>query len=68
MERESLELTSRVQRLEVFEEDNTTLRQENSELKEENTALKSRVAELESQINSNSGNSSKPPSSDPETG
>ena len=64
LKKESEKLTSRVQRLEVFEEDNTTLRQENSELKEENTALKSRVAELEAQINSNSRNSSKPPSSD----
>ncbi|MCK5137104.1 MAG: IS66 family transposase zinc-finger binding domain-containing protein [Bacteroidales bacterium] len=49
MERESQELTSRVQRLELFEED---------------TALKSRVAELEARLNSNSRNSSKPPSSD----
>ena len=64
LKKESEKLTSRVQRLEVFEEDNTTLRQENSELKEENTALKSRISELEAQINSNSGNSSKPPSSD----
>lgn len=33
-------------------------------LKEENTQLKTRVAELEAQLNSNSTNSSKPPSSD----
>jgi transposase len=64
LKKESEKLTSRVQRLEVFEEDNSTLRQENSELKEENTDLKSRVAELEARINSNSQNSSKPPSSD----
>ena len=37
---------------------------ESSALKEENSELKARIAELESQINSNSRNSSKPPSSD----
>ena len=32
MEQENRELTSRVQRLETFEEDNKNLRQENTEL------------------------------------
>ncbi|MCK4923144.1 MAG: IS66 family transposase [Bacteroidales bacterium] len=64
MEQENRELTSRVQRLETFEEDNKNLRQENTELKDENADLKSRIAELESRLNSNSGNSSRPPSSD----
>jgi len=57
-------LHNRIDRLEPLSEENKDLHQENSELKEESTALKSRVAELEAQINSNSGNSSKPPSSD----
>lgn len=57
MERENQELTLRVQQMETIE-------QKYTELKEENTALKARVAELESRLNSNSQNSSKPPSSD----
>ena len=57
LERENQELTLRVQQFETIE-------QKYTELKEENAALKARVAELESQINSNSRNSSKPPSSD----
>ena len=57
MEQKSRELTLRVQRLESYEEDNINLRQENN-------ALKERIAELESRLNSNSNNSSKPPSSD----
>jgi len=71
LKKESQALTSRVQRLETFKEENKDLRQENTELKvahaeamAENVDLKARIAELESQINSNSGNSSKPPSSD----
>lgn len=51
------ELTLRVQQLEIFEEENKILRQENAELKVEN-------AELKARLNSNSSNSSKPPSSD----
>lgn len=57
MRKESRELTLRIQQFEAIE-------QKYTELKEENAGLKARVAELESQINSNSRNSSKPPSSD----
>ena len=64
MEKESLELTKRFDRLEPLAEENTDLRQENSALKTENTDLKAEVAALKAQINSNSRNSSKPPSSD----
>ena len=51
MEQENRELTSRVQRLETFEEDNKNLRQENTELKDENADLKSKIAELETRLN-----------------
>jgi transposase len=64
LKEESRKLHNRIDRLEPLSEENKDLHQENSELKEESTALKSRVAELEAQINSNSRNSSKPPSSD----
>jgi len=64
LKKESQALTMRVKRLETFGKENIVLRQENSELKDENASLKARVAELDSQINSNSQNSSKPPSSD----
>ena len=64
MEKESLELTKRIDRLEPLAEENTDLRHENSALKTENTDLKAEVAALKAQINSNSRNSSKPPSSD----
>ncbi len=47
----------RVQQLEVFEKENKTLRQENIALQAENAALRSK-------LNSDSSNSSKPPSSD----
>ncbi len=50
-------LTSRVLQLEAFQEENKTLKQDNAELKIENLELKAR-------LNSNSKNSSKPPSSD----
>ena len=50
-------LTLRVQQLEIFEEEIKILRQENASLKVEN-------AELKTRLNSNSNNSSKPPSSD----
>ena len=71
MEQESQELTLRVQQLETFEEDNKILRHENTELKTahaeamaENADMKSKIAELEVRLNSNSRNSSNPPSSD----
>ena len=50
-------LTLRVQQLETFEEEIKILRQKNASLKVE-------IAELKTRINSNSNNSSKPPSSD----
>ena len=50
-------LTSRVQQLETFEEEIKILRQKNASLKIE-------IAELKARLNSNSNNSSKPPSSD----
>ncbi len=64
IKKESRELTKRIDLLEPLAEDNKDLRQENSALKTENTELKSKVAELEARLNSNSRNSSKPPSSD----
>lgn len=64
LKKESRKLTLRVQQLETIGKDNKIFRQENTELKDENTDLKSRIAELESRLNSNSNNSSKPPSSD----
>lgn len=45
-------------------EENAALRAENAALREENAALASRVSELESQVKTNSRNSSLPPSSD----
>lgn len=51
------ELTLRVSQLEVFEEENKKLREENTMLRVENEELKAR-------LNSNSNNSSRPPSSD----
>ena len=57
-------LRKRIDQLVPFAEENKSLRQENSALKAENTELKSKVTELESRLNSNSRNSSKPPSSD----
>lgn len=50
-------LTKRVEQLEEFEKENKLLRAENAILKTEN-------AELKARLNSNSKNSSKPPSSD----
>ena len=64
MEKENRELHKRIDRLEPFAEENKGLRQENSALKTENADLKEEVAKLKAQINSNSRNSSKPPSSD----
>ncbi len=64
MEQKNRELTLHVQRLESYEEDNRNLRQENTELKDENADLKAKIAELKALQNSNSNNSSKPPSSD----
>lgn len=64
VEKENRELTKRIDLLEPLSEKNKDLRQENSALETENTELKSKVAELEARLNSNSRNSSKPPSSD----
>jgi transposase len=64
IKKESRELTKRIDRLEPLAEENTDLRHENSALKTENADLKAEVAALKAQINSNSRNSSKPPSSD----
>jgi len=64
LKKESRELRKRIDRLEPFEGENKDLRPENNALKTENTELKSKVAELGARINSNSRNSSKPPSSD----
>jgi transposase len=64
VEKENRELTKRIDLLEPLAEKNKDLRQENSALKTENAELKSKVAELEARLNSNSRNSSKPPSSD----
>jgi len=64
MEKKGQELKLGIQRLETFEAENKTLRHENTELKDENNALKAKVAELESQLNSNTRNSNRPPSTD----
>jgi len=71
MEKENRELHKRIDRLEPLAEENKDLRQENRELKDktsvleaENADMKAEVAKLKAQINSNSRNSSKPPSSD----
>ena len=58
------ELTLRGQHLETFEEDNKILRQEHAELKTAYAELKTENAELKARLNSNSKNSSRPPSSD----
>lgn len=71
LKKESQELNRRVERFEPLAKENKDLREENTVLKtaycgalEEIDGLKSRVAEFEARINSNSGNSNKPPSSD----
>jgi len=78
MEQESRELTLRVQQLETIEQRYTVLKASHSllmtryteqqtrsaALEDENADLKSRITELESRLNSNSRNSSRPPSSD----
>ena len=71
MEKENRVLHKRIDRLEPLAEENKDLRQENSELKDKtsvleakNADLKAEVAKLKAQLNSNSRNSSKPPSSD----
>ena len=51
-------------RIEELESVNTALRLENTKLKGENTELKVENTELKTRLNSNSNNSSKPPSSD----
>lgn len=51
-------------RLDQVEKDNFILKQEVSKLKKENQELKQKNSELKARINSNSSNSSKPPSSD----
>lgn len=52
-------------RVQVLEAENAALKAENTELKAENAALRVRVADLETKLGQNSGNSGKPPSSDP---
>ena len=64
LKKESRDLHKRIDRLEPLSEENKNLRQENSALKTENADLKAEVAKLKAQMNSNSRNSSKPPSSD----
>ena len=71
MEKENRVLHKRIDRLEPLAEENKDLRQENIELKgktsvleAKNADLKAEVAKLKAQLNSNSRNSSKPPSSD----
>ena len=52
------------ERLEKSEKENELLRHENTVLKAENAMMKTEVAELRARLDSNSRNSSKPPSSD----
>ena len=54
-------LTSNIQHLLAIIED---LNRINADLRAENAQLKARIAELEARLNQNSGNSSKPPSTD----
>ena len=69
------ELTSRLEKLEkenkifchenaVLKSDNAILKSDNAILKSENVILKSEIEELKGRLESNSHNSSKPPSSD----
>lgn len=58
------ELTELKQELTELKRKNTELKRENTELKLENTYLKLENTELKTRLNSNSKNSSKPPSSD----
>jgi len=58
------ELTKRVQQLEAVEVENKILREEIIILRKENAELKLENVELKSHLNSNSRNSSRPPSSD----
>lgn len=62
-------LEARMDRLEVrlerAEAENTKLRKENRQLRKENRKLRARVERLETQLNRNSNNSSRPPSTDP---
>jgi len=58
------DLTLRVQQFEILKEEIKILRQENAVLKVENAELKVENTELKARLNSNSRNSSKPPSSD----
>ena len=50
--------------IEMLKEENAILRAENEQLRQENQELRLRVSELERQVNMNSTNSSKPPSTD----
>ena len=68
-EKNALFEENRILKARVAEHDSLTIRltkveNDNNRLVVENKSLKSRVSELESQINQNSNNSSKPPSSD----
>ena len=63
-EKRNQDLNRRVKRFESHGIENEKLLLENNALKDENTELKAKVAELEARLNSNSRNSSKPPSSD----
>ncbi|MBF5059453.1 hypothetical protein NEPTK9_000967 [Candidatus Neptunochlamydia vexilliferae] len=53
------------ERVSKLEEQLTQALQENQQLRQENQQLKLRVEELEEKLNTNSSNSSKPPSQDP---
>lgn len=55
----------RTDELEQLREENAQLRQENAQLKARIVDLEALVAKLEARLSQNSGNSSKPPSSDP---
>ncbi len=57
-------VNSLTSRLSETERKYTELQSKYAEIEIENAELRARVAELEAQINSNSRNSSKPPSSD----
>jgi len=64
MEKENQALSLRIQHLESFKEEYEVLRQDYSELQSKYTDLQTENADLKARLNSNSRNSSKPPSSD----
>ena len=68
LEQKVIELSERIEKLEAIItellEENARLREENARLREENAKLREENKQLKAQLNQNSRNSSRPPSSD----